>query len=127
MSFSDYFENTILDAIFRSGDYTIYVGLSTADPGDDGANLAEPSGNGYTRVLTSTTDWAAASGGETLNAEAISFPAAEGSWGTITHFTLFDALTGGNLLASGVLTASKEIGLDQIARFPAGDISITLD
>lgn len=127
MSFSDYFENVVLDAIFRSGGYTIYVGLSTADPGDDGVGLAEPSGYGYARVLTTIADWADASGGKTLNANAISFPAAEGSWGTITHFALFDAPTGGNLLASGALTVSKDISTDQIARFPAGDISITLD
>jgi len=48
--FSNYWENKILDHIFGKGSYappTIYVGLSTADPTDDGSGLAEPSGNAY--------------------------------------------------------------------------------
>ena len=57
--FSDYWENKILDHIFGKGSYTpptIYVGLSTADPTDDGSGLAEPSGNGYARKQTSASD-----------------------------------------------------------------------
>jgi hypothetical protein len=62
--FSDYWENKILDHIFGKGNYTpptIYVGLSTTDPTDDGSGLTEPSGNGYTRVQTFASDWNAAS------------------------------------------------------------------
>ena len=39
-SFSNYWENELLDHLFGKGSYTpptIYVGLSTTDPGDDGA------------------------------------------------------------------------------------------
>ena len=46
--FSDYWENEILDHIFDKDGLTpptMFVGLSTADPTDDGTGLAEPSGN----------------------------------------------------------------------------------
>lgn len=127
--FSDYWENKILDHIFGKGNYTpptIYVGLSTIDPTDDGSGLAEPSGNGYARTQTSASDWNAASNGSLDNASDITFALATGSWGTITHFALFDAVTAGNMLAHGVLSQSKTIGNSDTARFQAGDLDISL-
>jgi hypothetical protein len=129
-SFADYWENEILDHIFGKGSYTpptIYVGLSTADPTDDGSGLAEPTGNAYTRVSTLATDWNVASGGALDNANDITFSEATGSWGTITHFALFDAATGGNMLAHGALSASKAIGSGDVAKFAAGDLDVSLD
>ena len=128
--FSEYWENKILDHIFGKGSYTpptIYVGLSTADPTDDGSGLAEPSGNAYARVQTSASDWNVASNGSLDNASDIAFAQATGNWGTITHFALFDATTAGNMLAHGALSQSKAIGESDTARFEAGDLDISLD
>jgi hypothetical protein len=127
--FSDYWENKILDHIFGKGSYTpptIYVGLSTADPSDDGSGLAEPSGNAYARAQTSACDWNAASSGSLDNAGNITFTQATGNWGTITHFALFDAATAGNMLTYGALSESKAIGESDTARFEAGDLDISL-
>jgi hypothetical protein len=129
-SFSDYWASEILDHIFGKGNYTpttIYVGLSTADPGDDGAGLSEPVGNGYTRAATSASDWTSASDGSLDNAGPIQFGAATGVWGIVTHFALFDAASGGNLLAYGALMHPKAVGGSDTARFAAGDITISLD
>lgn len=129
-SFSNYWENEILDHIFSKGSYTpptLYVGLSTADPTDDGSGLAEPSGNGYVRIQTSSSDWNTASGGALDNANDITFPEATGSWGTITHFALFDAASGGNILAHGALSQSKSISSGDTAKFAAGDLDVSLD
>ena len=129
-SFSDHWENEILDHIFGKGSYTpptIYVGLSTADPLDNGSGLAEPSGNGYARVATSGGYWTTSSGGSLSNAGDISFPQATGSWGTITHFALFDAATAGNMLAHGALNQSKTITSGDTAKFAAGDLDVSLD
>lgn len=128
--FADYWEDEILDHVFGKGSYappTIYVGLSTADPLDDASGLAEPNGNGYARAQTSASDWNAASGGSLDNASDITFAQATGNWGTITHFALFDAATGGNMLAHGALSQSKAIGSSDIARFQAGDLDVSLD
>lgn len=130
MSFSNYLELEVLDHIFGKGSYTpptIYVGLSTADPGDDASGLAEPSGGSYARVATSGSDWNAASSGAIDNANAVEFPQATASWGTITYVALFDASSGGNMLISGALTASKAIDSDDQATFAAGALEFTLD
>jgi hypothetical protein len=129
-SFANYWENEILDHIFNKGSYAapvIYVGLSTADPGDDGAGLSEPSGAGYNRVQTSAGDWNTATGGAIDNVNLIEFPVATGSWGTLTHFALFDAASGGHLLAHGALTQSKVIESGDTARILAGELNVTLD
>jgi hypothetical protein len=128
--FSDYLENKILDHIFGKGSYTsptIYVGLSTADPDDDGSGLVEPSGNAYARVHTSASDWNASSNGSLDNVGEITFSQATGSWGTITHFALFDTATAGNMLAYGALSQPQAIGNSDTARFQVGDLDISLN
>ena len=129
-TFGDFWELEILDHIFNKGAYaapTIYVGLSTADPLDDNSGLAEPAGNGYARVETAAGDWNAAAAGVTDNANDIAFPEATGSWGSVTHFGLFDALSGGNLLAHGDLTTPRAIESNDTATFAAGDLDVSLD
>jgi hypothetical protein len=131
-SFSDWLEDELLDHVFMTSWAALtnlYVGLSTADPLDDASGLAEPSGNGYARVSTAASDWNAATGSPSTvdNANAITFPEATGSWGTVTHFAIFDAATLGNMLMHGSLTASKTIGSGDTASFAAGDLDVTLD
>lgn len=127
-SLSDYIENKILDHLLRNTAYTqlshLYVGLSTVDPTDDGSGLAEPSGNGYSRV--EVDDWDDASGRHIQNSGLISFPEATGDWGTITHFAVFDALTGGNMIAYGTLSTFKDVDDGGSVYFEAGRINITV-
>jgi len=129
-SFSNYWENKLLDYIFGKGDLTppvIYLGLLTAEPAEDGTGLAEPSGSAYQRAQTSASNWNASAGGSLDNSGDITFPMATGNWGTITHFALFDAATGGNMLAYGTLSPAKVVGSGVIAKFAAGDLVVNLD
>lgn len=129
-SFADYIENKFLDHLVGKTSYTmptVWVGLSTADPLDTAAGLAEPAGGSYARVETAGADWNPASGGANDNANAITFPEATASWGTVSHFALFDAVTAGNMLAHGSLSPSKAIGSGDTAKFAAGALDITLD
>jgi len=50
-----------------------------------------------------------------------------GGYGTVVAVGVFDAATGGNLLAYADLTASKTIDTGDVFRIPAGDLDITLD
>lgn len=130
MSFSNYLENKILNHIAGKATYTPetwHIALSTADPGEDGSAIAEPSGNGYARVQTAPADWNTSTAGLLDNANVISFPEATGSWGTITHFAIFSASSGGNFLGSGALTESKAIGSGDTLKFAAGDCNVTQD
>lgn len=129
-SFSNYWENEVLDHLFGKGAYTpptIYVALSAADPGEDGSGVDEPDGGGYARVATVAGDWTNATGGLVDNVAAIEFGAAAGDWATMTHFALFDAATAGNLLAHGTLTQAKTVNAGDQARFPPGELEVTLD
>lgn len=124
---SDYLENEILDHILATGSYTaptaVYVGLSTASFADDNSGT-ELSGSGYARVAAT---FSAASSGTTSNSGAIEFPAATGSWGTVSHFGIFDASTTGNLLIHGAFTASKVIASGDILKISAGDLDVSAD
>lgn len=127
MSFSDYLEDAVLDHVFRNtaltSPTTVYVALYTATPSDAGGGT-EVSGGSYARTAGT---FGAASGGAIANSSAVTFPQASGSWGTVTHFGIFDAQTDGNLLAWAALDTGKAIGADDTAEFAIGDLEITLD
>jgi len=129
MSFSDYAEGKVLDHVFGKTAFTqptLYLGVSTADPLDDNSGIAEPVGNGYARVATTGTDWSRAAG-VMSNGVEMAFPEATGSQGTLTHFALFDAATAGNQITYGALTVDKAIAAAETLRFPAGNLTFTLD
>lgn len=129
-SFSNYAENKVLDHIVGKTSFampTAYIALSTADPLDTGGGIAEPVGNNYARKSTAGADWAAALGGSISNANAITFNQASGSWGTISHFALFDASSGGNMIAHGQLSQSKAVANGDTPSFASGQLTITLD
>jgi hypothetical protein len=128
--FSTYCENAILNHLFGKGDYvppTLYVGLSTADPTDSGAGLSEPSGNGYTRVETTESDWNGAADGLLDNARVITLGPATADWGTLTHFALSDAVSGGHLRVHGALAHPKTVQSGDMARFAGGELDVRLD
>jgi hypothetical protein len=130
MSFSDFLELKILEHITGKTAYsmpTVYVGLSTADPLDTGAGLAEPSGGSYVRKSTAGADWSTAAAGSINNANDVTFVESTASWGTITHFAIFDAVSGGNMLGHGELTSPQLVGDGKVAKFLATTLTITLD
>lgn len=138
---SDYLENSLIDQLFRGQSApttsTLYVGLLTSAPSDTGGGT-EVSGNAYARasVASSLANWAgtqsagstaASSGtsGTTSNNNAVTFPTPTGTWGTVTHFGIYDASSGGNLLFYGTLTIAKTINEADTVTFPAGSLAIT--
>lgn len=108
-SLSNYSENELLDHIFNaaySPVATVYLALSTADIGEDGSGLAEPlTANGYARKAIT---FAAAASRKVTQTGAVTFDTATDSWGTITHWGIYDSGTraAGNCLAYGAFTSS---------------------
>lgn len=126
MSFTNFLETEILDHVFGGAAYTAptthYLALYTAAPGETGGGT-ELSGNAYARQSVAFTT----TGNTTSNTAAVEYPTATASWGTVTHIGVFDALTGGNLMAYATLTVSKTIDSGDVFRVPTGDLDITLD
>lgn len=111
---SFYKANQLLTDIIgnKSGSST-YLGLSKTAPNRDGTGVTEPDGSaGYERTLlcmgsqSATNKMNTPSVGEVKNKEVIYFPEATGAWGTCTYYVLYDAKTGGNLIAYGALSTS---------------------
>src|SRR5262252_4224884 len=139
---SDYLENLIIDHLFRTRTFAkpaaLWVALFTAAPSDAGGGT-EVSGGAYARVNLAPldTNWtstqggtsgnSAGTGGLTSNAVAIVFPAPTGAWGTVSHFAIFDALTGGNMLIWDALTAPRNIlSGDPAPSFAIGALQVTV-
>jgi hypothetical protein len=132
MSASDYLEAAVLKHIFGVAAFVapanIYVALSTANPGENGGAIAEPVGNGYARKQTVPANWTWNAGATRIeNSVDILFAAATGAWGTITHYAVFDAAGGGNLLFYGPLLAAKAVGAGDAPKYIAGTMQYTAD
>lgn len=132
MSKSNYLEDAILDHVLGGGNYSrpanVYVALFTSAPSDSGGGT-EVSGGSYARatVTNNSTNFPAASGGVKSNGTAITFAQATGAWGTIVAFAIFDALSSGNMLYWGALTASKTVANGDTPSFPVGSLVFTED
>lgn len=140
---SDFLENRLVDHILRGQAFShnspanLFVALYTAAPNDAGGGT-EVSGNAYARVQVSralaswagtqgagTTTASSGTGGVTSNNAAITFPTPTGSWGTVTHFAILDAATGGNMFFHGALTTPQTINTGNTVSFAAGQLVIT--
>lgn len=142
--FTNFFENKLIDQMFRAQAYTfpatLYVGLLTAAPSDSAAGT-EVSGGAYARVAVpcSLANWAgtqaagstAASSGDTgttSNNNVITFPAPTANWGVVTHWGVYDTASAGNLLMYGTLAQSKTINNgDAAPAFAAAQLSLQID
>ena len=140
---SNYLENRLIDFLLRGQAFTppatVHVGLLTAAPSDAGGGT-EVSGGGYARVAvaSSLANWAgtqsagsttasSGTGGTTSNNGVIALPAPTGGWGTVTHYGVYDAPTGGNLLFYAALGTSRTINAGDTVSFPAGQLTFQID
>jgi len=116
-------------------DFDIWCALSTTTPTKvTGAwNFTEPVGNGYTRVRIGFYDarsivnvFPDATGSSVANNKTIFFPRSLASWGLITNVGIWDAETGGNLLAYGQLTQGITPSTNNVPVIEVGDLTIDL-
>lgn len=106
---------------------TIYVALFTTLPAEDGTGGVEVTGGNYARVQCGPSDaaWNApvSGNGEYSNAAAIVYGAPNANWGNVVGAGIFDALSGGILLAKATLdTARNIVAGDPAPNFPAGSL-----
>lgn len=103
-----------------------YIGLSTSAPNINGTNVSEPSTSaGYARVELTTLSEPAS--GVVTNAQAINFNESTASWGTITHFVIYDSPTvgSGNLLMYGTLSTPRSVEAATIMTIKEGYLNLS--
>lgn len=125
---SNYTENAIVNALLRNTAYTspatVYVALFTAVSDAEAGTGTEVSGGSYARTAVT---FGAPSNGVTSNSGTVTFPTPSGSWGTVTHWALFDAATSGNALtAIKALTTSQTIASGNPVTIASGALTFTL-
>lgn len=101
-----------------------YIGLSTTEPTTSGANVTEPADTAYSRVKL--TSLSAPVDGVIYNTEQIGFADSTVDWGTITHFVIYDAQTGGNLLVYNTLDKQRTVYADSQITFRAKGLRLAL-
>lgn len=140
MPFTNYLDQKLMQLLFGDAAFTppgtYYVALFSTAPTQStaGVELTTSTAPSYARVAVTNngTNWVAAgsepsNGYEVVNGTAITFPTTTGLWpstGSIVAAGIFDASTGGNLLAyatfSGITVQSGAT-----ASFAAGALTFT--
>lgn len=127
---STYFLNCIMGNVFMTKlsptlPKKVYLGLSSTAPQVDGTGVSEPLASaGYQRV--ELTNLGEPVNGVVSNGGEIQFDESSASWGTITHFVLFDSPTDGNLLMFNQLFQSRSVETATIVMVKTGSLKLTL-
>lgn len=126
-SLSDFAENEFLDHLLGITAWTtpatVYMALFVGDPTDTGGGGAEVSGSGYARKAISFGVAAA----RVITQDAIvQYDEASGAWGTVDYWAIFDAVSAGNMLAHGALSASRAIVSGNTPSIASGQTAITV-
>lgn len=125
MSATDYLEGKVLDHALRNTAWAqpsaLYMALHTANPGDTGT-ASEVVGGSYAAQVIAFN---ASSGGVAASNGAVSFAGMPAV--TVTHFSIRDAVTGGNVLFVGPLSSPQTLTAGATLAFSAGQVTVTAD
>jgi hypothetical protein len=126
--FSNYAENAVVNHLLRNTSLTspttVYLALFTAVSDAEAATGTEVSGGSYARTAIT---FGAPSNGVTTNSAAVTFPAATGNWGTVSHCAVMDALTSGNAITViKALSSSVAVNTPNVFEIASGQLSFTL-
>lgn len=110
---------------------TLYAALFTADPTDDNVTANEVSAAWYARQALGALSAPVGTGVLTSNSNQINFPAVTGASITVSHYGIYDAVSGGNLIMSFPITDSSGVAtprtfaVDDVPVFAAGELRLT--
>ena len=116
-----------------------YIGLSTTTPSMDGTNFTEPSSSSYKRLRIQGSSSSSSDDGNfikfrlsndkhsALNIAEAHFNVAVADYGTITYVGIFDAETGGHLLAYTALNTPMEVRQGYIPTILINNAEISID
>ena len=104
-----------------------YLGLSTTEPTADGTNVTEPQTDaGYARVQL--TNLGEPVDGKVKNTDTVRFNKSTESWGTVTHYVVYDTQEAGsgNLLMYGELKTSRNVEPDTVIVIEKDALELTV-
>lgn len=102
-----------------------YIGLSSTEPTMAGTNVSEPiAATGYSRVLLENLSEPVS--GVVTNKANINFEESLSSWGTITHFVIYDAELNGNLLMYGELSSPRVVEAATVMTIREGYLKLSV-
>ena len=128
---SAYLEQQLLNHVLRNTSYTspttIYLALFTSNPDED-ASGTEVSGGSYAReVITFDAPVSESPGYSCVNSSLITFTTPTASWGTVSHWGIFDALSSGNMLYYAAFDTSRSVSSGDDVEVPAGTLKVQED
>lgn len=101
---------------------TLYLALFTTPVGIDGSG-DEVTGGSYARVAI---PFGSVETGVAQNSTSVSIAAATADWGRVTHWAVYDALTGGNLMVFGELNVTREGDTGNSFIAPIGNFKVSM-
>lgn len=120
---TNYLENALLDHIRGGTAFTqptnLFVKLHIGDPGEDAT------GNPAGETDRIDVNFGAASGGSMSNSGEVLWTAVSTAE-TYSHFSIWDASTGGNPLGYAALTTPRTVAVGEDARFAVGALVWTM-
>jgi hypothetical protein len=120
---SDYLENKLIDLVLTGAAYTpptAYLALLSALPSDTGAVEVVYTGYARTAIAFDPAVLRVITQGAT-----VAFPLCTGGTDTATHYAIYDAPTGGNLLGYGAFVFSKLLKLGSTPTVLSGEVAMT--
>jgi hypothetical protein len=128
-SLTQYTHKKVLDHILKTASYAppgaaaLALGLSTADPGEDGSGWANPTYTGYARK---NIVFAAAGSRAIAQTGVVTFDQCTAGSSIVTHWGIWDQIAaGGNLLAHGALSVQKTIVAGNTPSVASGQVTVT--
>lgn len=129
---STYLKNKLQNDLFCGVDYVppsvYYIALSKSSPSEDGSGVVEPVGGGYTRLAFNrgVVDFTMSIDGIVKNKIRKEFNESTSVWGRCTHYAIYDAATGGNMLYFNALTHARDVDIEMQLFVNPEDLTFSL-
>lgn len=134
---SNYTEANVINALLRGVTFPLptktYVSLHTGNPGETGSNeVTTGAFPAYVRKEAEVggaigSGWDAPTDGVSKNAKQLTYPGFDGaSPVTVSHWAVYDAATGGNLLFYAPLTTARTLQSGDVFVFDINALTVTM-
>lgn len=132
---SNYTENNVVNALLRGVTFPLptktYISLHTANPGEaGGSEVSTANWPSYVRKDAANggaiaAGWGTPVDGITKNAQQLLYPSHNGAAAvTVTHWAVYDAATGGNMLLYAPLNTARTLQPGDVFVFDAASLTV---